>query len=164
MNTPKTAAPRLHHGLRLLFHAPVHLYRWRLGRLLGRRFLLLIHIGRHSGMRRETVLEVLEYRPKGPEAIVMSAFGTKADWLRNIESNPTVEVIIGSRHFPAAHRFLKPDEAVEVLKGYLERNRLIARIVRLVLSELAGWNFEGSQEQCRRVVEQLPLIGFRPRS
>ena len=94
----------------------------------------------------------------------MSAFGTKADWLRNIESNPAAEVIIGSRRFPAVHRFLRPDEAVDVLRGYLERHRLIAPIVRFFLSRMVGWRFDGSQEQCGQVVAQLPLIGFRPGS
>jgi deazaflavin-dependent oxidoreductase (nitroreductase family) len=164
MNAPSTAVSRLHPGLRLLFHAPVHLYRWRLGWLLGRRFLLLSHIGRHSGMRRETVLEVLAYRQDGPEAIVMSAFGSNAAWLRNIEANPIAEVTIGSQRFPAVHRFLKTDDAVEVLKGYLQRNRLIAPVVRFVLSRLVDFTFDGSHEQCRRLVEQLPLIGFRARS
>ena len=89
MNASDMAASRVRPGLRVLFHASIYLYRWRCGWLLGRRFLMLIHIGRRSGMRRETVLEILAYRREGPEAIVMSAFGRKADWLRNIETNAT---------------------------------------------------------------------------
>ena len=61
--------------LRRLFRAPEYFYRWRCGGLLGHRLLLLIHIGRRTGLRRHTVLEVLEYRKEGPEAVVMSAFG-----------------------------------------------------------------------------------------
>jgi len=48
--------------LRYLFRVPVYLYRWRLGCLLGNRLLLLTHTGRGTGLRRQTVLEVVEYR------------------------------------------------------------------------------------------------------
>jgi deazaflavin-dependent oxidoreductase (nitroreductase family) len=81
----------------LLFRLPVYLYRWKCGWLLGHRLLLLIHVGRHTGLRRHTVLEVVEYREEGPEAVVMSAFGPSADCLRNIEATPNPEVVIGSK-------------------------------------------------------------------
>ena len=58
-------ATRLNSTLRRLFQAPVYLYRCGGGRLLGHRFLLLIHVGRRSGLRRHTILEVIEYRKKG---------------------------------------------------------------------------------------------------
>jgi len=164
MTTPPTTAPRLNPVLRLLFHAPVYLYRWGFGWLFGHRFLLLVHIGRRTDLRRQTVLEVLEYRQQGPEAIVMSAFGPNANWLRNIEAKPTPEVIIGSHRFAAVHRFLEANEAIKVLRGYLQRNRLIAPVVRFVLGRLVGRRFDGSEEHCRLLVEQLPLIGLRQRS
>ena len=131
-------ATRLNGTLRRLFRAPVNLYRWNFGRLLGHRFLLLTHIGRRTGLRRHTVLEVMEYRKEGPEAVVMSAFGRNADWLRNIEAAPAPEVVIGSQHFVAAHRFLDEEEAMRVLTGYERRNWLIAPIIRGVLSRLLG--------------------------
>jgi hypothetical protein len=33
-----------------------------------------------------------------------------------------------------------------------------------VLSRLLGWRYRGSDEDCRRLVRQLPLLVFRPRS
>jgi hypothetical protein len=49
----KNAMP---HGLtRLAFRLPIWLYRLRLGWLLGDRLLLLTHIGRTSGQRRDRV-------------------------------------------------------------------------------------------------------------
>ena len=61
--------------------------------MLGHRFLLLIHVGRRTGLRRHTVLEVMEYRREGPEAVVMSAFGRNADWLRNIGGSFDIAII-----------------------------------------------------------------------
>jgi len=123
-------ATRLNGTLRRLFRAPVYLYRWKCGRLLGHRFLLLIHVGRRTGLRRHTVLEVMEYRKEGPEAVVMSAFGRDADWLRNIEATSAPQVVIGSQRFVAAHRFLDEEEAMRVITGYERRNWFIAPIIR----------------------------------
>ena len=145
------------------FRVPVYLYLWKCGWLLGHRFLLLIHIGRRTGLTRHTVLEVLEYRREGPEAIVMSAFGPSVDWLRNIETIPNPEVVIGSRCFIAAHRVLNEEEALRVITGYEQRNWLITPIICRVLSCLLGWHYDGAMDQRRRLVAQLPLITFRPR-
>ncbi len=155
---------RLNPVLRGLFRAPAYLYRWRCGWLLGRRFLLLVHTGRCTGLRRETVLEIMEYRDEGPEVVVMSAFGPKSDWLRNIQATPGPEVVIGSRRFTAVHRILGADEAVEVIAGYEQRNRLIAPIIYAVLSRLLGWRYVGSELDSRWLAAHLPLIAFRPRA
>lgn len=157
-------AAHLNRLLKQLFRTPRHLYHWGFAPLLGRRFLLLIHTGRRTGQRRETVLEIAEYRDTGPEVVVMSAFGRKADWLLNIEANPNVEVIVGRQRFAAVHRVLGADEAVAVVKGYEQRNRLIAPIIRLALSRFLGWRYRGSDQDRRRMVGQLPLIALRPRS
>jgi deazaflavin-dependent oxidoreductase (nitroreductase family) len=150
--------------LRYFLRAPVYLYRWRCGCLLGNRFLLLTHIGRRTGLRHQTVLEVMEYRKEGPEVVVMSGFGRNADWLRNIEATPDPEVVVGSQRFIAAHRILDEEEAIRVVRGYEQRNRFMAPIVRCVLSRLLGWRYHGTEIDCGRLVAELPLIAFRPRS
>jgi deazaflavin-dependent oxidoreductase (nitroreductase family) len=150
--------------LRWLLRAPVYLYRWRLGWLLGHRFLLLIHTGLRSWRRHSTVLEIIEYHPEEQEAVVISAFGPNANWLRNIRANPNPEVVIGSQHFAALHRILDQDEAARVLAGYERRNRFAIPIIRAVLSRLLGWHYDGSDEHRRRVAAQLPFVTFRPRS
>ena len=132
--------------------------------MLGHRFLLLIHIGRRTGFCRHTVLEVMEFRKEGPEAVVMSAFGRNADWLRNIEATPSPLVVIGSRRFIASYRFLDEEDAMRVVASYEDRNRLITRVIRLVLSRLLGWHYDGSKSARRRLVKQLPVLAFRPAS
>jgi deazaflavin-dependent oxidoreductase (nitroreductase family) len=147
-----------------LFRAPVYLYRWRLGRFLGHRLLLLTHIGRRTGLRRQTVLEVVEYRKDIPEAVVVNGFGPDSDWLRNIEATPREEITVGSEHFLASHRFLNEEEATEVIRDYEYRNRFIAPIVRSGLSWVLGWQYCGSESDRLRLVRQLPLVAFRPRT
>jgi len=150
-------------GLRLVFRAPVYLYRWHWGWVLGHRFLLLTHTGRRSGLRRQTVLEVVEYRKSVPEAVVVSAFGVNADWLRNIEATPDEEVTVGSAHFAASHRILSEEEAMAVITSYERHNRLIAPLVHAGLSWVAGWPYHGDEQDRRRLIGQLPLVAFRPR-
>jgi deazaflavin-dependent oxidoreductase (nitroreductase family) len=147
-----------------LFRVPVSLYHWHLGWLFGRRCLLLTHIGRRSGLRRETVLEVVEYRKQGPEVVVANGFGPDCDWVRNIEAKGGEEVTVASQHFAASHRYLGEDEAAKVIADYERRNRLIAPIVRRGFSWLVGWQYRGGEEDRRRFVRQIPLIAFRPRA
>jgi len=147
-----------------LFRAPVHLYRWHLGWLFGNRCLLLTHMGRRTGLPRQTVLEVVEYRKDGPEVVVVNGFGPASDWLLNIESVGGEEVIVGSQRFRAEHRFLGKEEAARAIRGYEQRNRFIAPIVRAGLSWLLGWQYRGGESDRQRLVEQLRLIAFRPRA
>lgn len=158
------AAGLTNRTLRWLLRAPVYLYRWRCGWLVGHRFLLLIHIGRRTGLHHETVLEVVEYRKERHEAVVISGFGPTADWLRNIAAAPTPEVVLGSRRFTATYRILGADEAVRVIERYERRHWLIAPIIRAVLSRLVGWSYTGSAADRRKVADQLPLVAFRPQS
>jgi deazaflavin-dependent oxidoreductase (nitroreductase family) len=157
------ARPRLSRPLRWLFRAPGCLYRCGCGRLLGHRFLLLVHVGRRTGRRRRTVLEVVAFRPDGPEAVVVSGFGHGADWLRNIQASPNPAVTIGSLRFTAETRFLGEAEAMAVMAAYERRSRYFAPIIRQVLSRLLGWRYDGSDDARRQMIVQLPLVAFRPR-
>lgn len=142
---------------------PVHLYHARLGALLGHRFLLLVHVGRRTGRRRETVLEVMRYDPATREAVVMAGWGRKSGWLHNVESGGAQEVQIGRDRYVPAHRILPPPEAERILAAYEQENRLAAPVVRNVLGRLLGWRYDGTPEARRRAVMQLPLVAFRPR-
>ncbi|HET6873745.1 MAG TPA: nitroreductase family deazaflavin-dependent oxidoreductase [Acidimicrobiales bacterium] len=146
---------------RRLFRAPTRLYRWRLGWVLGHRFVLLEHYGRRTGRRYETVLEVVKWEPDG-EVVVVSGWGRAADWYRNVLARPVVTVTLATRRFPATHRVLSPDEAARVLADYEDRNRYLRPVINRVLSRLAGWRYDGSDQARRRLTEQLPLVALRP--
>lgn len=159
-----TATIQRKSALWYFFRFPVYLYRWGLGWMFGKRVLLLTHIGRRTGIKRQTLLEVVEYRKDGPEVVVVNGFGPNSDWVRNIEARPGEEVTVGSQHFIAAHRFLGDEEAVQVIRAYEHRNRFISPAVRAGLSWLLGWRYRGTEDDRRQLVRQLPLIAFRPRS
>ncbi len=150
-------------GLWYLFRAPVYLYRWHLGWLFGHRCLMLSHTGRRTGLRRYTVLEVVEYLKQGPEVVVANGFGPDCDWVRNIQAHADEDVTVGLQHFAASHRFLGEDEAMHVMQDYEHRNRYIAPVVRRGFSWILGWPYHGGEGDRRRFVHQIPLIAFRPR-
>ena len=143
---------------------PQAIYAAGAGRVLGHRFLLLVHRGRRSGRDHRTVLEVIEWRPAEREAIVMSGFGPRAQWLRNVAAaGGAAEIELAGARERARVRVLDRDEAIAVLAGYERRNRVIATILRHVLSRLAGFRYDGSPAARARVVETLPLGAFQAR-
>lgn len=141
-------------GLRL----PAYLYRFGLGRLLGHRFLLLTHRGRKSGLLRRTPLEVLHYDPHTRESVVLSAWGKKADWYRNIEACPAMEIETGDERYPPAQRFLTTEEAYTVITEYAIRHPLAAR----VLERVFGYPVTRSTASRRAFAESVALVAFRP--
>ncbi len=150
-------------SLRVAFRVPDQLYRHGLGFLLGRRFLRLTHVGRRSGRRYTTVLEVVDCHPAVPELVVVSGFGARADWLRNLQAGGPAEVTVGRATFQADHRTLGIDEAVAVVAEYERCNRMIGPILRRALSWLLGWHYDGTRDARRRMAEQLPLVALHPR-
>lgn len=49
-----------------------------------------------------------------------------------------------------------------MLENHKQHSGLPRLLERGVLSRLLGWHYDGTPEERSRVVEQLPLIGFRP--
>jgi deazaflavin-dependent oxidoreductase (nitroreductase family) len=155
-----TVSPWLRSVLRL----PDVLYRHGLGRLLGQRFLRLVHIGRRTGRSHATVLEVVRHDRHRSEFTVVSGFGTRADWLRNIDAGTPAEVTVGRHAFAADHRRLDREEAFAVMAEYERRHRAARPLLHRVLSWLLGWGYDGSDAARWRLVEQLPLVALRPRT
>lgn len=148
--------------LRAVLHAQRVLYRHRLGWLLGHRFLLLEHIRRISGRQYQTVLEVVEYDGSSGEAVVMSGWGTSSDWYRNVEAAGQARITLGRQTVGAITRVLGDWEAAEVLACYEKRNRWVRPLVHRVLSRLAGFQYDGTEQSRLALVQKLPLVKFTP--
>jgi deazaflavin-dependent oxidoreductase (nitroreductase family) len=148
--------------MRALFRLPTRLYAWNLGWLLGRRFLCLTHLGRRTGRRYRTVLEVIGTDTATGEVMAIAGMGSSSDWYRNIQANPAIDLATGRRRFTPAHRTLTEPEAVKVIADYEHRNRWVTPLLRPVLSRLLGWRYDGGDTARRRMVGQLPIVAFRP--
>lgn len=151
--------PRKPYGLlRWGFNLPIMLYRARLGWLLGRRFLLLTHRGRTTGKLRRTVLEVVQYDRVRHESVVLSAYGERADWYRNLLARPAVEVRTGRSQYVPQYRLLGPDERLAALRIYQRRYQRAFRAVMRLL----GYPYDGSEASLRGLAELVLMIAFRP--
>ncbi|MEZ0366458.1 nitroreductase family deazaflavin-dependent oxidoreductase [Mycobacterium sp. pUA109] len=139
---------------RRLMRAPIWLYRRRLGGLLGRRLLMLEHIGRTSGAARYVVLEVLDHA--APDSyVVASGFGGKAQWFRNIQANPRVRVYVGSRApAPATAGVLGQPDADRALAAYIDRHPRAWARFKAVLEQTLGTEITETNTA-------LPLVELR---
>ncbi len=146
--------------LKAFFDAPRWFYDHRLGWLLGRRFLALSHVGRKSGIERQSILEVASYHPDTQEMIVASAFGPTADWYRNIQATPSHRVRVGRAEFVPHQRFLEPDEARAVAEEFCRNHRLEARMALRVFVAMGAVE-RGKFSDPVDLMASLPMVAFR---
>lgn len=131
---------------RWFVRAPIWLFRARLGFLLGARMLMLEHTGRSSGRTRQVVLEVVAH-PRRNVFVVVSGFGDRAQWYRNIRVTPAVHVSSGfRRHVPARATALDAEESAILLREY-------------AVVHPASWKFlRGAIEKATGDVHNLPMV------
>lgn len=146
--------------LRWLLRLPVWLYRARLGWLLGKRFLLLTHTGRKTGLPRRTVLEVVQYDAATRTFIVASGWGEKSSWFQNIQAHPEVEVASGGLRFEACGEQLPVEQAEQVLTEYARRHPVAFRWLAPLM---AGERQNSVAENIRAMAQTIPLVALRPR-
>ena len=147
------------HGLtRLLMRCPIWLFRMHLGWMVGERFLLLTHTGRNSGVPRQTILEVLQHETASDAYYVLSGWGGKADWLRNVEKTPEVIITVGRRQLHARAERLGSEAAERAILAYAKRNPLAIR----VLPRMMGYRLDGSEEDFRALAHLGIVVSFRP--
>jgi deazaflavin-dependent oxidoreductase (nitroreductase family) len=101
---------------------------------------------------------VLTYDAETKEAVICSAWGRNADWIRNIRARPALQVQIGRESFRPEQRFLSEDEsfavAVEFRRRHPRRLRLVSRIL--------GWDDLRSDAAVRDFVHSRPFVSLRP--
>ena len=138
-----------------VLHAPVWLFRARLGVLFGRRIVMLEHIGRRSGKLRQTPLEVVQR--DGDSFILCSGTGPNADWYRNLRSAPAAGLWIGSTRHAVEQRFLEDSEAATVFAGYEKAHpKAAARLM-----EMMGVSHDGTHQSRMEMVAKIPMVEFR---
>lgn len=139
---------------RLAYRLPIALYRVRLGWILGSRFLLLEHRGRRSGVLRQTVLEVVRADRDRGQWHVVSAWGDRAQWLRNLREAPRVRIETAGQTFLADAQETPLEEAEEVICAYgLLHPRAVRSVARLV-----GWKIEATDADLRALASVVRVV------
>src|SRR2546429_9696282 len=77
-------------------------------------WVLLTTRGRRTGLPREVLLPCA--RTDG-EIIVISTYGTRSDWFRNLRKDPQVEVTAGGRRVPGR---------AEIVEGVFHKRAIVA--------------------------------------
>ena len=150
--------------LKVVFDTPAVLYRIGLGWMLGKRILAVTHRGRKTGRLRETVLEVLLFDPDNKESVVVSAYGTRADWYRNLRVQPALRVRTGRMDYVPEQRFLTPDEKREAAIAFSRRHPWEVRLVPRVLPAIGAAVPKHSDSNPVDLLASLPMAAFRPKT
>ena len=146
-------------GLMLLgFRLPVWFYRLGLGALMGKRFIYFEHIGRTSGLIRRSVVEVIRYDPAADVYYIVSGYGEKADWYKNIIKTPKIKAQVGGRRFDAVVERLSQVEALTEFQDYHHRN---PNALKYLGSMLLGLQITGTEEELQKLSEILPVMAIK---
>ena len=137
---------------------PRPLYHLGWGRILDHLFLLIVHQGRRTGKRRETVAMPLVYDPDTREVVVCSAWGPNTEWIRNLRSHPALQIQIGRDSYVPEQRFLSQDESVAVVVEFRRRHPWRVRLFAAII----GWGDLSSETAVREFVRTRPFVSFRP--
>lgn len=140
-----------------IFKLPNILYRLRLGWLLGKYFMQVVHLGRHTGKVRRTVLAVLRFDPKTREILAVSAW-KGSDWYYNIQAAPALRVETGRVHYVPDQRTLSPDEITTAFMEYRERHPLFSRMV----CRIPGWKWDSTYDEFLELARTLRGVAFKP--
>ena len=138
------------------WRAPIWFYRLGLGGLLGKRFLLLNHIGRKSGQPRQAVLEVVKIDTQSNIFYSVSGFGEKAHWFQNIMHMPDVNIQVGWRKMSVHAERLSLEEGEQVLLEYAQKHPTALR----ELSKILNISYDGRPETIHAMAQVLPVISF----
>jgi deazaflavin-dependent oxidoreductase (nitroreductase family) len=141
------------------WRAPIWLYRMGLGGLLGKRFLLLNHIGRVSGQLRQAVIEVVKVDSQTDTYYSVSGFGEKAHWFQNIIHTPDVNIQVGSYKMSARAEQLSQEDGEAILMEYSQKHPTALR----ELSKILNIPYDGTPESIHAMAKVLPVIAFHTR-
>lgn len=123
---------------RAVVRAPIGLYRAGLGFLFGTRMLMIEHVGRRSGARRYAVLEVIDH-PGPDEYVIVSGFGVKSQWYRNIQAQPRIRLWTALRRaVPATATPMTEQDAAAALDRYIQRHPRAWKNLRATIERATG--------------------------
>jgi deazaflavin-dependent oxidoreductase (nitroreductase family) len=155
--TEKTINIKAPRGLtRLLYRAPIWLYRFGLGGLIGEKHVLLNHIGRRSGKPRQAVVEIIRHDKVAKAYIVASGLGEKSDWFQNLMAHPDITIQVGRKRMAAHAERLLLHQATQILLDYSHRN---ARGMRGFAS-MIGYHIVDYEEGVRFLIRVIRVVSL----
>lgn len=120
---------------------------------VGGRIMVIAHMGRVSGKRRETPVN---FAPDGEAVLCLSGFGRRSDWYQNLMADPRVEVRLPRARWSGV---------AEDISRSVERASLVRRVLIAsgFAAYLAGINPRRvSDPELERLTEDYRLVRIRP--
>lgn len=143
--------------LRFLYRLPVHLYRWGLGWLFGKRFVLFQHTGRKTSKQYQTVVEVVEIEKDTGNVIVVAGYGTKTQWYQNLQHMQTTTIQLGKHKFPVSIEMINPEDGADIMARYYRRYGKITG----ALFSILGYTWDGTEQGVRKIAwDSLRFVRF----
>lgn len=145
--------------LRMGFRLPVYFYRIGLGWMLGKRFVLINHLGRKTGLPRKAVVEVVEREDASDVITVVAGYGEKAQWYQNLRVHPKTIIQVGNRKIAVIAKFVPPEKGEEIMLRYYQRYGAITGM----LFKLLGYSWDGSKVGLGQITrDHLRFVQFVP--
>jgi deazaflavin-dependent oxidoreductase (nitroreductase family) len=119
--------------------------------------MLIRTTGRNTGKPREVMVDIMDYDKATDTYYIEAAYGARADWYKNIQSNPIFEAQAGRRKFKARAESLSQTDAGELLVQFHRRRPAYTRSVML----MAGMKFK-DEADLRAIGNNLTLLAVRP--
>jgi len=141
-----------------IFKMPLLLYRLHLGWLMGKRFMQITHVGRHSGKTYKTILAVLKFDENTREIYAVSAW-KGSDWYYNIQASPALQVETGRVHYVPTQRTLSAEEITTSFMEYRKKQPLFSRMI----CRIPGWKWDSTYEEFLTLARTLHGVAFIPK-
>ena len=133
------------------------LYAIGLGPVIGWIVLLLTTTGRKSGQPRITPLQ---YEQIDGAYYLGAARGLQADWVRNLQANPRVELRVGAKRINGLAEVVSdPKRMADFLEVRLQRHPLM---IGLIMQKAHGLPKHPSREQLEKLAENEAVVIVRP--
>ncbi len=146
--------------LKYFFKVPVYVARmgfagWE--RLIGVEWMLLTTVGRKSGKKRYTMVDVLLHDKDKDTYFIEVGFGKNSDWYRNILANPAFEAQVGRRKFHAIAEELPRERTADVMVNFVRRRPAYSKSVM----KLVGITYT-TEEELRKMAFHWMLMAVHP--
>ncbi|MCA0438613.1 MAG: nitroreductase family deazaflavin-dependent oxidoreductase [Actinobacteria bacterium] len=104
---------------------------------MGSRVCMVEHVGRASGQRRFVCLEVVE-RPNRDTFVLVSGFGRRAQWYRNLAANPQCWITVGRERRSAKATLLDAADSAQRLSRYQQTHPRAWENLKGAIEEATG--------------------------
>lgn len=127
--------------------------------MLGSRIIMLEQIGRKSGLTRYNCVEVVD-RQEGDAIVIVSGYGERSQWYRNLVAHPAIHVWVGRRRRPVTADLVASSAGADIMVDYARRYPKLAP----KLMNLCGAHVDGTESDYREVAERrLRFVRLVPR-